>query len=208
MEDEIMYDSNEYFDNDEYADDFALCRQNSYTIIKTSDIEKLRNNIISEVCEFICLSPEETILVLIHYQWNVERIKDQWYDNTDENKQKCGIELTPSVIDILKKRNILPNNKFCYICYSDYNETFFSLSCNHNFCSDCWSQYLLCKLDDLLTSICATCPQDGCSLIVPENTFKKYLSESKKQLYEKAVFKNFTDNNVDMKWCPAPDCKL
>jgi ariadne-1 len=206
MEYDIDYNPEDYYNEIEY--DIPLGRQSSYTVIKATELEKIRNNLISDVSEFTCLSAEDASLILINNQWNIERIKDIWYDNTDENKQKCGLELSKESITNLKEKNIIPNNKFCNICYSEWDKTFFSLTCNHKFCGDCWKDYLTTRLDDVLTTVCTTCPQNGCSLIVPENIFRRFLPNDKLLIYEKAVYKNFTDNNVDIRWCPTPNCDI
>jgi ariadne-1 len=186
----------------------GLYRASSYTILKTTDIEKIRNQLIENAAEFCSLTKEEATIVLINYQWNYERIKDQWYDNVEENRKKCAIEQSNKSREDLKRKKVDPNNQVCSICYKDYDCTFYSLSCKHNFCGDCWTDYLSTKLEDLLTSISSTCPQNMCNLIVPENVFKLFIPKNKIPLFEKAIFKNFTDNNVDIKWCPTPNCEI
>lgn len=188
-----------------------LSRQTSYSIIKSSDLEKLRNNLIQECEEFTCLSKEEANIVLIQFQWNMERIKDQWYEDVDENRKKCGLDLNKKAVTELTRKAIKSNNKECYICYTPFDNKFslpFSLNCNHLFCRDCWTEYLTSNLEDILTCISTTCPQAGCNLIVPEDVFRKLIPKEKLKEFEKSIFKNFTDNNVDMKWCPTPDCGI
>ena len=74
----MEYDYDEMLESEDYINyeydslpSTSLSRQSSYTIVKSSDLEKLRNNIIAECGEFTCLSTEEATLVLIQYQWNM-----------------------------------------------------------------------------------------------------------------------------------------
>jgi ariadne-1 len=209
MEDyDYYYEENNYGEEDYQYTINTLERQNSYQVVKNTDIEKLRNNIILECCEFTCLSIEEATIVLIQYQWNMERIKDQWYEDVDENSKICGLYPNKLSNINLAKNKVYPNNKECYICYAPKDETFFSLNCNHFFCGECWANYIETCLDDIFTCISSLCPQAGCNLIVPEKIFKNFLNKDKIIEFEKCIYKNFTDNNVDIKWCPTPNCEM
>jgi len=215
---DIDYNYDEYYDyqyesgiNDYHNN---LQRENSYMILKSSDIEKLKSRIIEEAREFTSLSKEEATVVLIQYQWNIEKFRHLWYENVDENKKRCGIELTNQAKLELesynKKRSDTDVNK-CRICeISEIDSTAYSLKCGHKFCSDCWKEYVYYKMEDTFTCILATCPQMGCNIIVPESVFLKFLNNDKKlkEEYQKALLKNFTDLNSDIKWCPTPDCGI
>jgi ariadne-1 len=207
--DEIEYGDEIYcYEEDISTTSNNLGRQSSYAIVKSDDLEKTRDTIIRECMDFTCLNKDDSIIVLTNYQWNIERIRDQWFDDVEMNRKKCGLDLLSSVEAELKKKKILPNNKECLVCYEPKDNTFDSLSCLHFFCGECWKQYLEAKLEDILTCITSTCPLVGCNIVVPETKIRKYLSKEKLIEYQKVIFKNFTDYNVDMKWCPTPDCGI
>ena len=65
-------------------------------------------------------------------------------------------------------------------------------------------------MEDLITCVISTCPQKGCNLIIPETVFYKFLSNHPKLKsdYQRALLKNFTDNNSHIKWCPNPFCEI
>jgi ariadne-1 len=186
----------------------SLTRQTSYSIVKASDLEKLRKNLIQECEEFTCLDREEATILLISYQWNMDSLKDKWYEDTEENRRRCGLDFTKEALNILNKKKVKQNNSECFICMAPRDSTFFALNCQHNFCGDCWKGYLETRLEDILTCISSTCPQEGCNYIVPENVFRIFIKGAKLKEFEKVIYKNFTDNNVDMKWCSAPDCGI
>ncbi len=56
-------------------------------------MEKLRVRKIEDFTEFTTLTKEEATIILILYKWNVEKIKEIWYDNIEENRRKCGLDL-------------------------------------------------------------------------------------------------------------------
>jgi ariadne-1 len=186
----------------------SLTRQTSYSIVKASDLEKLRSILIQECEEFTCLDREEATILLISYQWNMDSLKDKWYEDTEENRRRCGLDFTKEALTTLNKKKVKQNNSDCYICMAPKDSTFYALKCQHYFCGDCWKGYLESRLEDILTCISSTCPQEGCNFTVPENAFRLFIKGSKLKEFEKVIYKNFTDNNVDMKWCSAPDCGI
>jgi ariadne-1 len=208
----MEYNDNYYYDNDytnEYEEsdalntpDLSLQKTNSYMILKEDQLLKEREKIIKEAMEFISLDRDEAILVLIFFNWSMDNIHDKWFDDVEKNSIKCGIKL----IDNIDNKK-LSKSKDCLICFQPYDTTFKSLKCNHNFCADCWNEYLSVKIEDFLTCLSSTCPQAGCNLIVTESFFQHLLTDKKsKERFNKAVLKNFVGYNSDIKICPGVSC--
>ena len=116
------YDSHNYkndYDVNEYDYDYEIDSQiltekklnknynqdESYEILRSGDIEKLRSRIIEDFAEFTSLSRDEAAIVLIHYQWNVERLKEIWYDKIEENRVKCGLDMNDEAKKIKENSN-------------------------------------------------------------------------------------------------------
>ena len=89
-EDEFTFDVDMYFSIKSRGSSQNL----SFQVIKTTDLQKFRECKIEEASEFTSLSKDESIIVLVNYQWNMEKLRDNWYENVDENKIKCGISLS------------------------------------------------------------------------------------------------------------------
>lgn len=198
-EEEIIYDSSPTLD---------LNRQTSYAIIKKDDLEGVRSNLITQCMEFTDMSETEATLALIYFHWNLEKLRDVWYDDPETYKIKAGIDLAPATFNKLKEDGITGNNEECLICYTEKDDTFKALKCNHFFCGECWEEYVNSRLDDLLTALHTPCPQSGCTLIVPEKFMISSIKSEKRMQFIKALLKNFTDYNKDIKWCPTPDCGI
>jgi ariadne-1 len=189
-------------------------KDNYQEILRSSDIDKLRSRIVEDFVEFSSLPKDEAAIVLIHYKWNIDKLKGIWYDNLEENLIKCGLEMSEET----KKFNFSETNlksteksSLCRICEINIlDSTAFSLKCGHKFCEECWTGYILYKMEDLMTCINSTCPQKGCNIIIPESVFFKFLKDYPTILenYKKALQKNFTDCNSDIRWCPTPGCGI
>ena len=207
-EEEIIEEGNNCNDD---ANDLNLARSDSYVIVKSRDLEAVRNQLIAECSEFICMDPEDAILVLIQYEWNIDKIKDNWYDNVEANLVRSRIKLGESSLKELARLGVKPDGNLCNVCFEPRQSDFFALKCGHYFCNDCWTDYVDSKLDDLVTIISTACLQKGCNLIVPEHIMLSYIdpnNQEKMDIFRKGLFKNFTDNNKDIKWCPTPNCGI
>ena len=77
------YDSSVYQNEIDDESDIGLRRGQSYNVLKgqeLEEIENLRNTLINEVSEFTYLNNDEAIRLLIFYKWNIEDLKDKFYD--------------------------------------------------------------------------------------------------------------------------------
>lgn len=217
MEDNYDYDPDEYccsqysqYQNDDITTDIGLTRNDSYCIIQDKDIERLRDKIIESAQDFLELERDEVILALIYFEWDIERLKESWYEDVDKYMGKAGIVQDQHSKIELGKAGIKGNNEECLVCYTPKEdcEAFFALKCKHFFCADCWKEHLKVHAFDYNTVLNTHCPQQDCNLLVPESLFNKYLSDDETSLknYIHGMHKNFTDHNTDIKWCPSKGC--
>ena len=207
------YDSSVYQNEIDDESDIGLRRGQSYNVLKgqeLEEIENLRNTLINEVSEFTYLNNDEAIRLLIFYKWNIEDLKDKFYDCSEKILSEAGINQSQSSLKSLEKKGINPNNKECYICYCPETKLnpLYSLKCKHNFCSSCWFEYLEAKLSEINSLLFSTCPQENCNLYVSETVFYKFFDKNIKEttIFRKSLLKYFTEKNSNIKWCINPNC--
>ena len=174
--------------------------------IEEKDILIEREKMILEATEKLFLERNQAILAMIYYEWNLDKL-DNWYEDVDKNKENAGIELSEKVKKQLKQKGVESFGDSCLTCFEDKNDDFYSLSCGHQFCADCWEGYLKEKLKSPLGALQVKCQQQGCTCIVPEEIYKKFIKDKNYlEKLDKAIYKNFINRNEDFKQCPNPHC--
>ena len=193
------------YDEEEDLNEIIVTNE-SKNFLYEDEIMKEREKDIKEAMEKLYLSREDAILAMILFRWNIDKL-DSWYEDIDGNKIKAGIELSKTTMQKLKDEGVEENGKNCLVCFEEKNDEFFSLNCGHQFCQECWSEYLKEKIKTPLSALHATCPQDGCTLIVYEKLYSKYLKDKKSlEKLDKAIYKNYINKNADIKQCPNEKC--
>ena len=197
------YDYENYDDND-LGNQILTGEESNF--LEENEISKEREKVIKEAMEKLFLERDDAILAMIYLQWNTNNL-DNWYENADENRINAGIDLSEKTKIKLKEQGVESNGNNCLICFEEKNDECFSLKCGHIFCSECWIEYLKEKIKTPLNALQARCPQDGCTLIIYEKLYSKFLKE--KDLLEKldkAIYRNFINRNQDIKQCPNEHC--
>ena len=228
MEDEIDYDDYNY--EEEYNEDDIVEENNKidekkesndlykkpildFEIIQNSEIIKKRDEVIHRFIECSCLDYDEAELVLIYYNWNYEKLIEEWYDNIEKIKIESHIEQSPESLKKISEyylKNKI-NQDICPICYTEIEEgNSLSLKCNHQICQECYIEYINNKLlTEPISIIITPCPLSGCNLYLTRTIFKRCISQTKmKIIFAKSVVRNFTLTNKDIKLCPNPKCNV
>ena len=211
-EDEIE-EENKKVDEKKQSNDLYNKSTLDYEIIQNSEIIKKRDEVIQKFIECSCLDYDEAELVLIYYNWNYEKLIDEWYDNMEKIKIEAHIEQSSEslkrISDFCSKNKISQDT--CPICYTEIeNNDSFSLKCNHQICKECYIEYINNKLlTEPINIINTPCPFNGCNLYLTRTIFKKCISEKRmKIIFAKSVVRNFTLTNKDIKLCPNPKCNV
>ena len=201
-------DYNEDDNDDEYQND--LTKLEDFSFLEESEIIKEREKLIAEAKEKFFLERDDAILVMIYYQWDIDK-SDNWYENVEQNRINVGIELSKEMKEKFNKQNIKSNGDTCLICNKSKNQNneFYSLNCGHQFCRECWTKYLKKKIKYPLNALQVKCPQKDCTCIVYEKLYFKFFNDKNiQEKINKAIYKTFIIRNPDIKQCPNEYCHL
>ena len=188
--DDFNYDYNgdeDYEENENKINIYTEFEESRF--LEEKEIIKEREKMISEVKEKLYLERDDAILVMIYYQWNIDK-SDNWYEDVEQNRINAGIDLSKELIEQFKIEKIESNGNTCLICSEEKNKknNLLSLNCGHQFCKDCWTEYLKEKIKYPLNALQVKCPQKNCICVVYEKLYKIFLKdESLLNILNKAI---------------------
>ena len=173
----------------------------SYKVFHFKEAEKEYLNLLQKSISLLALNEDDTIKLLMNYQWNSEKIfNDLFIDEKTKEKMFLESGITPKEIS-----GDLTHN--CPICSEELNsKNSYSLACKHVFCYDCWSGFLTSSLNDGKKCLKTNCPALKCNVIVGSSAFKKFLSPKEYEKYHGFLVRSFTDDSKEIRWCPRPNC--
>ena len=166
---------------------------------------------------------DQVISVLRYYNWNQRNIEEKWFEEMDKLRFVIGLEYDTTLVQQHPDVNasLAENNSgMCGICYCEFDEDdeemkVDQLCCGHQYNVVCWKYYLKEKVQSEGPGcVFAKCPQLRCNVVVPHSLFLKYLvdgpdPENGINYYDKYMdwhAQQFTNSNVNFKWCPAKNC--
>ncbi|CAD8208123.1 unnamed protein product [Paramecium pentaurelia] len=95
--------------------------------------------------------------------------------------------------------------KECQICFS-FRQVHQFLSCQHEFCRDCISEYLK---ENILAgnALVILCPNLFCKEEFGDLQIKEIVSQNLYEKYQRFYFRQLISINKNVRWCPRIDCE-
>ena len=113
------------------------------------------------------MSLDQSIQLLRHFKWNNDKIMNEWLDERKQGQVRIemGLSLDPNLLHkfpFLNQSCAKQNGGHCIICYSPMTSTVprqaIALDCGHQFCKQCWIDYLTQRVRDGAHAIFTRCP--------------------------------------------------
>lgn len=83
-------------------------------------------------------------------------------------------------------------------------------ACGHEFCRECWIQYLTTKIMEEGQGPTISCGDSDCAILVDDETVFSLISSSNDpkvlSRYRQLITSNFVQSNKRFRWCPSPEC--
>ncbi|XP_039955283.1 potential E3 ubiquitin-protein ligase ariadne-2 [Bactrocera neohumeralis] len=99
--------------------------------------------------------------------------------------------------------------QMCPVCASSQmGDKFFSLSCGHAFCKDCWSTFFDTQIfQGISTQIGCMAPM--CNVRVPEDLVLTLVTRPvMRDKYQQFAFKDYVKSHPQLRFCPGPNCQI
>jgi ariadne-1 len=193
----------------------SLLRQVSYESGDDSTVMAVRAQMLHQFSSLTNMSPSDSALLLRYARYNLNTALQYWRENSNDFKRKAGVHVAAVVDSINDKKNSTKQD-IINTTLQDY-----SLGCGHEFCEDCWTEYLTQAVRTVpCTALDTECMQLNCSLKVGPQKFQQIFSSSSTSTtsssssfelmkrYNKAVVQSFVDEQQSVCWCPTPGCEM
>ncbi|CAJ2643370.1 unnamed protein product [Trifolium pratense] len=192
-----------YSDYDDDDDDESRRTEQSFTVLKESDIRQRQEDDISRLADFLSISHVAASLLLRHYNWSVSKVNDAWF--ADESK----VRMTVGLLEKPVYQNPADANELtCGICFDAYPlSEIEAASCGHLFCFSCWGGYIGTSISDGPGCLMLRCPDPACKAAVDQNMINLVASGEDKEKYDRYLLRSYVEDNKKTKWCPAPSCE-
>ncbi|RWS21141.1 protein ariadne-2-like protein, partial [Leptotrombidium deliense] len=213
-EDDECFDYDYYnatdFDNDLYECD--LKNKDSeyfeYECLLIEDVERLLNESVETICSSIGINPSLAKVLLFTHKWDIDKIKEKYRKDSFQlfTDAKIKSNRSTQAYDTSSHRRA-SNYTQCNTCLQCCpSERYLTLSCNHNFCKDCWSSHLEVQVTQGVT-IGIECMAQGCRVLVPEDFALNILTKtSLREKYQQFAFSDYVKSHPELRYCPGANC--
>jgi len=178
-----------------------------------SDLDKAIEKKVLQLKDELNLEEHKCLMLLRKYKWNVNKISEEYFTNSQIVLKDSGVCLSPRGNND-NKNNSSKNKKTveCQLCLEDVNANIlFSMECGHNcVCKPCWVLYL-CNGTQTKECVTQTCPAFKCSVIVPPNVWKLLLENTNNKEYVRYLRfcrEDFIEHVHEYAFCPGKNCDL
>ncbi|KAL7712067.1 RBR-type E3 ubiquitin transferase [Entamoeba marina] len=150
-----------------------------YEIIEADEIINMVTSLCEKEADNLCLSPGNTSLLLKLFNWSVDKLEQNYFDDCD--------------------------NDCCPICYNEGKMV--SLSCGHYFCTDCWNDRISSMLTETGGDVInCLCMQQGCSHKIHYEIVKESCNDLTRKRFMYFLCKDFIKNRKSYVLCPVDTC--
>ncbi|CAD8206015.1 unnamed protein product [Paramecium pentaurelia] len=199
LEDEDYYQQNEFIDQEDF-DPLILQQQNSIQgeeILEIKDVMKVINKEVQELSEILYFNEDNTLELLMQYNWNKEDIIQQYYSNSEKLLAEFKIKGIINNHENIKYNELIDS---CSVCLCQ--EQLIKLGCLHRFCESCIKQTITQRVqkDKFLV---VRCLWNGCNYKLPFSMIRRFSNPIE---FEDLLCKKFVECSRYMAYCPAVNC--
>ena len=177
----------------------------SYVLLKESDIQQRQENEITEVSNVLFISKAAATVLLLHYNWRVCDVQDEWFADEERIRKKVGLFEKPVFLLPKKLKKV---ELTCSICYENFRVSMMVwVSCGHPFCRDCWEKYVSVAIKDGVGCLTLRYLEPHCNAVVDRDSIDLFAKKDDKERYSQYLIRSYIESNKKYKWCPSANCE-
>ncbi|KAG7559012.1 Zinc finger RING-type [Arabidopsis thaliana x Arabidopsis arenosa] len=202
-------------------------REPTSQVITKEALVVAQKEVMVRVMELLSVKENQARTLLIHYQWNVDKLFSVYIDQGKDLLFSCaGLTVfDPSLVkskrkkkemtrkrkkkeEKTRKRKKTKKTKKCDICMeedlSKYAMT--RMECGHRFCNDCWKEHFTVRINEG-ESKKIRCMAYKCNTICDEDVVRQLVSPELAEKFDRFLVESYVEDNNMVKWCPStPHC--
>ncbi|GLT40928.1 hypothetical protein SLA2020_150240 [Shorea laevis] len=203
--DDLDADGDDYgfvdYDSENSDENVYHRHQQEYTVLNEAEIRQRQEDDIITISTLLSLSKVEAAIILRYYNWNVNRVHEEWFADEENVRKAVGLLEKPTFR--------FPNGKemTCGICFDAYPcDRLHAAACGHPFCKSCWTGYISTAINDGPGCLMLRCPDPSCCAAVGQDMINAFVSDEDIKKYSRYLIRSYIEDNKKTKWCPAPGC--
>lgn len=202
---EASFDGESETENEDDKDKNAQ-KLNEYELLSRNEIICNMMEEIHGIVNILMVAEPIARCLLNHYKWKKDQLLDDYYNSPDLDVffQSVGIE-NPTLCN--NSESSQPDAD-CGICFTSFSEIKSkNLVCGHQYCSNCWCQYLKTKVLVDGEGNIIKCPDPDCKTLIDYQTIMDFVPDATiKQQLQMLITNTFVSCNPMWRWCQTPDC--
>jgi ariadne-1 len=174
------------------SDDDMDSGTSTYDVLTPQEVVECMNASIAEFNSVVEIPPTTARALLQHFQWDAEKLLEQYYGGDQEKLFKDAHVISPfREQSEAEARRAGPVE--CTICFvSCRPSSMTGLECGHKFCKSCWVSYLTMKITHEGKSESISCAAHGCDIVVDDVVVMRLLTDkSVKVKYQHLITNSF-----------------
>uniref|UniRef100_A0A7S1YGL0 RBR-type E3 ubiquitin transferase n=1 Tax=Grammatophora oceanica TaxID=210454 RepID=A0A7S1YGL0_9STRA len=184
----------------------------SIRMLPCDELVPVMKNRIRDATEVLEVPASAAAVLLREFNWSKERLLERFYEDPDKLQRKVGVYFRcHPVVKKVPKRLTRANSKSvaasCEICYESDGIKMLSMPCGHEFCTECWSDFVGNALEEGPSCVRKTCPQAKCTEVVTEEEAGKLEPSTLLTKFEQYQLRSFVESNSLTRWCPGRGCE-
>ncbi|XP_055345873.1 ankyrin repeat and IBR domain-containing protein 1-like [Paramacrobiotus metropolitanus] len=207
---------------DDESEDWTIGHTESFDGLRIQDLQRKKDQLVVETSDMLHVPLFTAEALLRNFAWSRQALLDSWFENPAQCCKNAGVKLPESFAKRRKHGCYKPEDlelgspkrtlqrkadSMCPICAEDMpcEEEPVYLACEHDFCRNCWQQYLTIKIHNG-NIYPIVCPDSSCSVLVPCDVVEGLVSREVARKYLQFDIEAFVESNPNMKWCPFAGC--
>ncbi|KAF8705924.1 Glycosyl transferase family 21, partial [Rhizoctonia solani] len=217
-DDDVMIDSQADVPEEELSDGddggFAMDesvilkgKSKSYEVdhksLSVEDLERQMEKDAEQFTSIFGIDLPTALMILRYMSWNKEQAMEKFMEDQQLMLRKAGIALPGDSVP--KKPRSKSEPFMCPVCCDDEPAEVLSLDCGHEFCSECWTQYLEGKIRGE-GEVQLACMAEKCKVLVPDAFVFDRVSPVTKERFREGLVRQYVASIPKLRFCPHPSC--